>query len=42
MQDVLLNCGMTPSSALEVDEDLDVSTGCACAGCKDHFPAHTS
>lgn len=37
MQGILLNCGMTPSSALEVDKGLDVSTGYACAGCKDHL-----
>lgn len=37
MQDILLNCGMTPSSALQVDKGLDVSTGYACAGCKDHL-----
>lgn len=28
---------MTSSSALEENEGLDVSTGYACAGCKDHL-----
>lgn len=28
---------MIPSSALEVDEGLDVSTGYVCAGCKDQL-----